>query len=378
MPNFTGSLNANEIFGALFNMIISQQVNADNIKEGYSSLVNKARVDGGLYGDTKLYYDTDVLRSYAWGGDLEAPNLLALDRPKDPKTQAIVLNVFRQIRVTIDNYLSKRAWKDEGAFASFNSVTLGWLRETKKVYDQTTYNVFVGTHKSAIQTDRMVSIATITPATTADEESANRIKAQKIGEAIANLMVDMKDVSRDFNDYGHLKSYDESEITIIFNSKFINEIRYLDLPTIFHKEGIERKIDQEMLPARYFGEVLSAQKTVGANDNVRACYEQDITVNNVATHLFAGDKFPVGAVVPAGDGYEVKDDIIAKVVTVLPPYMSAFEVGTSFFNARSLTENHYLTFGHNSLEHLYARPFVRVMVAPASSSKSVTGNAAKA
>ena len=362
MPAFTGALNPNEIFSAIYNMIISQQVNADNIKDGFSSLVNKARVDGGLYGDTKLYYDTDVLKSHAWGGDLEAPNLLALDRPEDPECQAISLNVFRQIRVTVDYYLSKRAWKDEGAFAQFNSVTLGWLRETKKVYDQTTYNAFIGTHVSAVQADKAVTLSTITtPVTTGDEEASARLRAQRIGKAIADLMVSMKDVSRDYNDYGHLKSYDEDEITIIFNSAYVNEITYLDLPTIFHKEGIVKKINQEMLPSRYFGNILAASKTVGATDDVRAMFEQDVTVGSVTTHLFAGDKFPVGAVVAAGDGYEVDGTIIAKVVTKLPPYMSAFEVGTSFFNARSLTENHYLTFGHNSLEHLYAHPFVRVV-----------------
>lgn len=362
MPAFTGGLNANEIFASLYNMIISQQVNANNIKEGFSSLVNRARVDGGLYGDTKLYYDTDVLKSHAWGGDTEATNLLALDRPEDPECQAISLNVFRQIRVTVDYYLSKRAWKDEGAFASFTSVTLGWLRETKKVYDQTTYNSFIGVHTSTVQSDVNVTLSSITAAaTTADEESLARIRAQRIGRSIANLMVNMKDVSRDYNDYQHLKSYDEEEITIIFNSKYLNEITYLDLPTIFHKEGIIKKINQEMLPERYFGNILTASKTVGANDDVRAMYEQEITVSGVEYHLFAGDKFPVGAVVASGDGYEVDDTIIAKVVTVLPPYMSAFEVGTSFFNARSLTENHYLTFGHNDLEHLYAHPFVRIV-----------------
>lgn len=361
MPAFTGALNPNEIFSSVFNMIISQQINADNIKEGFSSLVNKARTDGGLYGDTKLYYDTDVLKSHAWGGDTEATNLLALDRPEDPECQAISLNIFRQIRVTVDNYLSKRAWKDEYSFSQFNSVTLGWLRETKKVYDQTTYNAFIGTHKSPVQADVNITLSNITtPATTADEESLARIRAQKIGRGIADLMVAMKDVSRDFNDYGHLKSYDEEEVKIIWNAKYINEIRYVDLPTVFHKDGVVKKIDSDMIPARYFGNVLTASKTVGANDDVRAMYEQEITVSSINYHLFAGDKFPVGAVVASGDGYEVDDTIIAKVVTVLPPYMSAFEVGTSFFNPRSLTENHYLTFGHNSLEHLYAHPFVRV------------------
>ena len=362
MPAFSGTLNPNEIFSSLFNMIISQQINADNIKEGFSSLVNRARVDGGLYGDTKLYYDTDVLKSNAWGGDTEAANLLSLDRPADPECQAIMLNTFRQIRVTVDYYLSKRAWKDEGAFSQFNSVTLGWLRETKKVYDQTTYNVFVGTHVSSVQADKEITLSGITAAaTTADEESMARIRAQLIGKGIADLMIAMKDVSRDFNDYGHLKSYDEDEITIIFNSAYVNEITYLDLPTIFHKEGIVKKINQDLLPSRYFGNVLTASKTVGATDDVRACYEQEITVGGNNYHLFAGDKFPVGAVVASGDGYEVDGTIIAKVVTKLPPYMSAFEVGTSFFNPRSLTENHYLTFGHNELEHLYAHPFVRVV-----------------
>ena len=362
MPAFSGSLNANEIFSSIFNMIISQQANTADIKDGFASLVNRARVDGGLYGDTKLYYDTDVLKSHAWGGDTEASNLLSLDRPKDPECQAIYLNTFRQIRVTVDYYLSKRAWKDEGAFAQFNSTTLGWLRDTKKVYDLTTYNTFIGTHKSSVQADWNITLSTITsPATTTDEESEARIRAQKIGQSLADLVIAMRDVSRDFNDYQHLKSYDEGEITIIFNAKYLNEITKLDLPTIFHKEGIVTKLNQDTLPARYFGDVLTASKTVGAGDNVRATHETEITVGGQTYHLFAGDQYPVGATVASGDGYDVNDNIIAKVVTKLPPYMSAFEVGTSFFNPRSLTENHYLTFGHNELEHLYASPFVTVV-----------------
>ena len=121
-PN-TGKLGSNEIFGALYNMIISQEVFADNIKG--TDLVDQARVDGGLYGDTKLYYSTDALKSAEWGNDEEATNLLQLYRPETPECQAIVLNKFRQICLTVDDYLSKRAWADEGAFSSFNSVMTG-------------------------------------------------------------------------------------------------------------------------------------------------------------------------------------------------------------------------------------------------------------
>lgn len=63
MANFTGQLRSNEIFSALYNMIISQEVFADNIKGTFSELVDMARVDGSLYGDQKLYYASDALKS---------------------------------------------------------------------------------------------------------------------------------------------------------------------------------------------------------------------------------------------------------------------------------------------------------------------------
>ena len=142
------TLTANEIYDTLANMIISQEVFADNLGE-HQTLVDKARVDGGLYGDTKLYYATDVLKSHVWSNDSEASNLLSLDRAADPDVQAIKLDKFRQIRLTVDNYLTKQAFADEGAFSSFNSVMLGWLRETKRVYDGTLYNAYIGTAASS-------------------------------------------------------------------------------------------------------------------------------------------------------------------------------------------------------------------------------------
>lgn len=102
------TLNPNEIFATIANMIISQEVFADNLGK-HQSLVDKARVDGSLYGDKKLYYATDVLASHPWGADAEASNLLSLDRPQGPEVQDITLDVFRQIRLTVDDYLSKRA-----------------------------------------------------------------------------------------------------------------------------------------------------------------------------------------------------------------------------------------------------------------------------
>ena len=374
MANFSGQLRSNEIFSALYNMIISQEVFADNLGKN-QTLVDKARVDGGLFGDTKLYYSTDVLKSAPWGNDAEATNLLALHRPEAPECQAIHLDIFRQICLTVDNYLSKRAWADEGAFSSFNGVMLGWMKDTKKVYDGTLYNVFIGTTESNVGKQIVNIDLTTARGSASSEEEANRLEAEALAQGLANLLVEMGDYSRDFNDYANLRSYADEAIKVIWNSEYVNKIKKIDLPTIFHKEGLVDKFDQDVLPSRYFGRAIAASdigegKVIGADgayDSTKGTLraKKEFDYNNV--HYFPGDALATSgtyvAVVgglEASDVYLEQDDIIAKVVVKLPPYMSAFEVGTSFFNPKSLTENHYLTFGHNTIEYLKNYPFITI------------------
>lgn len=355
MPNFNGQLRSNEIFAALYNMIISQQVFADNIYDTKATLADMSRVDGSLYGDTKLYYATDVLKSAPWGNDAEAANLLALHRPEAPECQAIHLDQFRQISLTVDNYLSKRAWGTEGAFSSFNSVMLGWIRDTKRVYDSTLFNSFIGTTQSNV--GRQVITVSL-PVEEGNTEATNRLQASAIAEAAANLIVDLEDVTRDFNDYGNLRSYNSNELVFIWNSEAVNKIKKYDLPTIFHKEGLLDKFAEHTLPARYFGNVnLVGGTTPGSNNSIRSLVEADY--GNV--HVFPGELLPGGVAYNAGVTYTEDPTILFKVMHRRSvPFMSAFEVGTSFFNPKSLTENHYLTWGYNSLEYLKNYPFITV------------------
>ena len=375
------TLNANEIYNTVANMIISQQVFADNIGK-HQTLVDKARVDGGLFGDKKLYYATDVLKSHAWANDSEASNLLSLDRPADPAVQDITLDVFRQIRLTLDNYLSKRAWSNEGSFSDFTGIMLGWMRETKRVYEGTLYNAFIGTTEtstgSQAQTVDLKSASSGDPLYGLTGLEKYRMKASLIAQHLADLLVKMGDYSRAFNDYQYLRSYAEESIMVIWNSKFLNEIRKVDLPTIFHKEGLVDKFEQDVLPERYFGRSVAASdkgsgKVINASDEydptkgtIRSRIEADVTVGGVAYHVFAGDEIPSGATVKSGGNFEEAEvyvatsDVICKVLVKLPPIMSAFEVGTTFFNPRSLTENHYLTWGHNTLKYFKNYPFITV------------------
>lgn len=366
MPNFMGTLNSNEIFAGLYNMIISQQVFTNNISDTFSKFVDKARVDGSMYGDTKLYYSTDVLKSHPWGNDAEAANLLALDRPMAPKVQAIELDVFRQIRLTVDNYLSKRAWSTEGSFAAFNSVMLGWMRETKRIYDATLYNTYLGTTTTNIGSQLQTIVLPAEPSANAAEtdiEAYNRIVAMTIAKKLADIEIALKKPSRAFNDYGLYRSFNIDGLTVVWNSDYVNKITKYDLPTVFHKDGLFADFSN-VLPSDYFGTINTVQTTAGAS--TRSAIEQDF--NNVAMdnaaydpakHVFPGDPIPVGTVCAANTTYEVDPTIAFKIYdTTAVPYMSAFEVGTSFFNARSLTENHYLTFGHNTLEYLKNFPFI--------------------
>ena len=359
--NFNGQLKSNEIFSSIYNLIIAQQVFADNIAGTKSELVDAARVDGTLYGDTKLYYATDVLSSAPWGNDAEALNLLELHRPADPKCQALTIDKFFQISLTVDSYLSKRAWSDEAAFSSFNSVMQGWLGDTKKIYDATTYNAYVGTATTDVGKQKIeVDVTTAVGAATGEE--AARIEAGTIAEAIANLLVDLKDVSRDYNDYGFLRSYNVDDLIFVWNSKAVSKIEKRDLPTIYHKEIID-KFGEYTLPARYFGTVNTASKA-GDGSTVRSLIEQDVAPtqgSGAKKHVFAGDLIPTGYTAAANTSYTTNDKILFKVMHKNSiPYMSAFSVGTSFFNPKSLTENHYLTFGHNTLQYLQNYPLITV------------------
>lgn len=377
VPN--ARLNPNEIYAAIYNMIINLQVFGDNIKGVNGSLVEKFRTEGSAYGDTRLFYATDALKTQPWLNDLEAQNLLKLHRPASPKVQAVTISEFRFIPLTTDNYLTKRAWGDEYAFSSFNSIMTQWMRDTKRIYDATLINTFVGTTESN-SARAVVELPVASAITGLSGEEKNRVSAQTIAQGLADLMVDLKDISRDFNDYGFLRSYDESDLLVIWNSKYVNKITKVDLPTIFHKDSIFTNFTN-VLPARYFGHTKTSATAAAANDGTfRTLVEADYATaaNQPVTHIFPGDLIPSGtskvtelnengtakvlaAGIPANNAYEVADDIICKIIHKdSVPFMSAFETSTAFFNPRSLTDTKFIIWGYSEPCYLLDKPFLTI------------------
>ena len=374
MPAFTGYLNANEIQSSIYNMIIGQYINTRNINNTYNTLLNMARRNVGLYGDQELHYATDAYRTYEYNPDTtEQCNVLAVHRPPAPKCQAIQLNNARYIPVTIDDYFTKRAFMSESGFSDYNAVIVQWLRDTMEIYLTTMYNAFIGTNETnvgqQVQTINLTDmISTATSAS--DNEAANRLRAVFIGEKIANILVSLGDPiqGKNFNDYGFYRSWNPDDLVIVWNSAYFNQIRKVDLVTIFHDEGIVDKLEEKyVLPETYFGTVNTKSGTAEAsNTTVRALVEKEYNVSGIRYHVFPGELIPNGAAYAADETYTVKTDIICKIMhKESVPILDGVEGEKVFINGRNWSENRYLHFLVNTPEHMKDMPFITVKAATA-------------
>lgn len=394
-PVTSVTLNQNKITAALFNMIISQQV-FDN-KVASTELADRFRVDGTLFGDTKLYHSFDIGSPEDWLDDGEAPNLLALNRNKSGKTQSITMGVYKMISITVDQYLSKQAFMADGTFAEYTSFLTGSLRKIKRVYDRSLINNKIGTlTPSTPRCD-----VTITTPRGATIEETNRLEAQTVASELVILKADLEDNNRDFNSLGYLRSYSADELIAVWNVKKHAKITKLDLPTIFHNDiNAKGGFKEYDLPEKWFGNPATGDYTlptsVPASITKRILISGWYLVGNAgamqlvnkpsekAVFLWAGDAVPykgqvyvdevrrlnitVSATsIPAEYHYTVDPDIAFMLIhSSALPFMSGFETGTEFWNARSLTSNHYLIFGHNNLEFIEEYPRIKVKVVTAS------------
>lgn len=138
------------------------------------------------------------------------------------------------------------------------------------------------------------------------------------------------------------------------------------------------KFTKYKLPAKYFGHVSTsadaaeggaiASNAVVSAGTVISLVEKTIGSGSSAKHYFPGDFLPTGTTVGTAlhnflyaEAAVVDEDIICKVVTNdTYKFMSAFEVGTNFFNPRALLQSNYLTWGFGAPDRLLDQPLVTV------------------
>ena len=370
---FNGTLNTNEYYNGLFNAYALIQTFADALTGLDSTLADKFRADGGMYKDQSVFTDMDILTSREW--DPTDTNVLATEQKVKPVQQTIVLDQKRQIAMTTENYLTKRAWMDEGSFSQFNSVAQSQIGNTKKVYEQRLVDVATGIMEAEMPDGKGSGQAQTVniPAGTSEE-----LTVRKIGKKIADILVDVKDTTRDFNDYGFVKAYNKNDLMIVWNAAYLNQFNYVDLPTIYHKDGIIDFVGDQ-LPGRYFGKLTSSadvgEGLVLENNRVhsgaglpkvRAVVEKTIGTGDSAVHYFPGDIIADNTTVGGSSAafkydecYKEDASIICKIMHKNSiKYLSSFESSTEFFNAKNLSQNRYLTWMYAKPDYLRNYPLI--------------------
>lgn len=356
---FSGKLTENYVLSGIFNMIISQLVFADNIDldEG---LVSLFRTDGTMYGDTKLYYATDIDKLWNFKEDTNRTVLTKMP-PKDPKVQAVVIDEFKQTGITIDGTRLKQAFMGADVYGQFCTVTIQWLRETKRVLDTKLINTFVGT----VETEAENSVVEIKlPKEPTDsiveEDHWYKLIGGIVGRAIGNVAIDLKDALRTYNDYGFLRAYDLGEFLLVWNKQYDNLINHLSLPQIFHKDGsLATGFRNEVINDIYFGDLLTEAGTADGK-TVRTAIDRVIDDRQ----YFPSDLLPEGTAYEAYEAYTEHSDftdgaIICKLIHKRAiPFMSAMSIGTEFYNPKDLDRNHYLTWGYSKPTYLKNYPIV--------------------
>lgn len=369
MAKFGGTLGKNKVLfseatGALYNMILNQEVESRTIGSGMASLVEENTRDVGLYGDRILKYFTDILTVYDYEADsTDQLNVLKTYRPKAPVCEQIVIDTAKFIPVTLDNYLTKQGFSDETTFGQFNSVMESWLKNTKKVYLAKEYNAFLGT----VQTLKGNQYSADLIFGEATDEAGKRMEAQNLAKKIADTVVAMtNDASRDYNDLGIEACYNIEDLILLMPSEIWNQITIQDIPTIYHDDRVMEvlKKNVRLLPQKYFGDlVVEGTQNVTASGNDYRFLHQTVVNGKV---YMAGDFIPGQTkitdsagqlLIPAYGGPGPLAKIYHKDAM---PVLAGFETQTEFWNPSNLSRNDYLHFLYNSFDRFTGYPLVTI------------------
>lgn len=361
-------LNANTVYSSLFNFVRLVGVLGAKLKIDDSN-AQRYKLDGyGRYEDQLEWISCDVLTSKVF--DPTDTNLLATEQKITPAYKIITVDQVRQIGLTLPtDFLASQAFQNANYFDEIVSLAQSMIQKTRKLYDQRLVDTYIGTTVSA--TGKQSQTVTLTGSSAQDDTLA-------IAEKVSNILFDMADTTRDYNDRQYMSAFGKEDVEILWNSKYFSKMMKVGLPVTYNKDGVLE--NGRTLHARYFGTPITtsnystysastpaAGKPIdsddgtyvpgsnNANGTLRALAEMDITVSGTTTHVFPGDELPSGAVVYASSAVQIPcyiEDakVICKIISKdAIKYVSSIETETSFVNGKAHTQNFWLTF-------MYANP----------------------
>lgn len=361
-------LNANTVYSSLFNFVRLVGVLGAKLKIDDSN-AQRYKLDGyGRYEDQLEWISCDVLTSKVF--DPTDTNVLATEQKVTPAYKIITVDQVRQIGLTLPtDFLASQAFQNANYFDEIVSLAQSMIQKTRKLYDQRLVDTYIGTTVST-QGKQSQSV-TLTGSSAQDDTLA-------IAEKVSNILFDMADTTRDYNDRAYMSAFGKEDVEILWNSKYFSKMMKVGLPVTYNKDGVLE--NGRTLHARYFGTPITtsnystysastpaAGKPIdsddgtyvpgsnNANGTLRALAEQDITVSGTTTHVFPGDELPAGAVVYASSEVKIPcyiEDakVICKIISKdAIKYVSSIETETSFVNGKNHSQNFWLTF-------MYANP----------------------
>ena len=79
--------------------------------------------------------------------------------------------------------------------------------------------------------------------------------------------------TRKYTDYGFARAFAKRDFKVIWNNKFLNRIRKVDLPSIYHTDFMDQILNGYSMNPNYFGKINNGETPAG--DGVRLLMEQE-------------------------------------------------------------------------------------------------------
>ena len=222
-------LNQNEFIEDIFNLVIQVRTNKTTEGTRVNELIDAFYGDAVEYGDSKGYISVDTLSASDYS---KTSSLLQVNEPTMDE-QFLTTTDRKKVAVTINRYLMKGAFANEGSLSECLAVIESMLEKTKIIY---TYKKIIAAFEGYVpakQTQKLevnlIDTTGMTGVTLTETKKANAIT---LYEAIRGLSLAMQTPSRAYNDLGFEEMYSPDDLVFLKNSKIesrMNAYAYANL-----------------------------------------------------------------------------------------------------------------------------------------------------
>lgn len=369
------TLAANAVYSTMSNMCLNLRVDPHDLGD-FGKYYSMFRKDVEPYAQYFRIINTDATTTYAFTGDT---NILSTTYP--PCTEdKVELDKFRQIEVSYEHFRSKAMGGSANIFSDFVSSVTQWVEDTFKLFMGATVNVFLGvtckldTTSGKPAANKAVQTVTI-PALSGnpmEKEASVRVAAGVIADKVQQILDEMKDARRDYNDLGYVRTTPSP--VIIWNDKVVRKLlkKGLQGNTLYQTPDFNF---ENTMPERFFG-VGSGSTSSGTGKNYRSLVEQ--TISN--KHYMPGDLLADSLTgLTAADNYQASvegadlasDDIVCVICdSEYPIILHGETADTSFENPKAHINTAWKTWSYG-LGQDKGKAFVRVKLSVSASNDSL-------